>query len=77
MSNMLLSTLLRNLPTHCCAGHDWDKVWASIQQLIVKSVISVQPILKNNYRSAVPLDNDGFSCECQNAHGFAWDCLVW
>lgn len=74
---MLLETLLHNLPTLCRAGHDWDKVWASIQQLIVKSVISVQPILKNNYRSAVPLDNDGFSCECQKAHGCAWDCLGW
>lgn len=44
-------------------GHDWGRVWQDIHQLIVKSLISVQPILKNNYRSAVSIDNDGFSCE--------------
>eukprot|EP00798_Chlamydomonas_sp_ICE-L_P015042 gene15042-21113_t len=43
-------------------GHDWDAVWLSIQEVIMKSIISVQPALKNNYRSALPPDNDGFSC---------------
>ena len=43
-------------------GHDWPAIWSSIQQLIMKSLISVQPLLKNNYRSVMPLDNDGFSC---------------
>ncbi|KAG1659829.1 hypothetical protein FOA52_003772 [Chlamydomonas sp. UWO 241] len=43
-------------------GHDWGGVWASIHGVIVKSLASVQPGLKNNYRSAVPIDNDGFSC---------------
>lgn len=43
-------------------GHDWGKIWESIQRLIIKSLISVQPILRNNYRSVLPPDNDGFSC---------------
>ena len=37
-------------------------MWERIQQVIMKSLISVQPILRNNYRSVLPPDNDGFSC---------------
>jgi hypothetical protein len=33
-----------------------------VQHLIVKSLISVQPVVRNNYRSMLPPDNDGFSC---------------
>jgi hypothetical protein len=54
-----------NCCTHtdaCKQGHDWDRVWERVQQLIVKSLISVQPVLRNNYRSVLPPDNDGFSC---------------
>ncbi|GLC65380.1 hypothetical protein PLESTF_000287300 [Pleodorina starrii] len=43
-------------------GHDYDKVWSDIGDLIIKSLCSVQPILRNNYRSVLPPDNDGFSC---------------
>ncbi len=43
-------------------GHDWVRVWERIQQLIVKSLVSIQPVLRNNYRSVLPPDNDGFSC---------------
>ena len=38
------------------------RTWESIKQVIVKSLISVQPVLRNNYRSVLPPDNDGFSC---------------
>jgi tubulin polyglutamylase TTLL6/13 len=31
-------------------GLDWQPVWEGIQQLIIKSLISVQPVLRNNYR---------------------------
>ncbi len=34
-------------------GADWDAVWLSIQELIMKSIIAVQPVLKNNYRRLV------------------------
>ncbi|GIL81822.1 hypothetical protein Vretimale_1419 [Volvox reticuliferus] len=43
-------------------GHDYNKVWGDIGDLIIKSLCSVQPILRNNYRSVLPPDNDGFSC---------------
>ncbi|GAX78290.1 hypothetical protein CEUSTIGMA_g5732.t1 [Chlamydomonas eustigma] len=54
---------LKQLEEHIRAeGYDWTSVWQAIQQLIIKSLISVQPLLKNNYRSVMPIDNDGFSC---------------
>ena len=34
-------------------GHDWKTVWEDIQKLIMKSLISVQPVLRNNYRRCV------------------------
>ncbi|KXZ41785.1 hypothetical protein GPECTOR_284g755 [Gonium pectorale] len=43
-------------------GHDYNKVWSDIADLIIKSLCSVQPLLRNNYRSVLPPDNDGFSC---------------
>jgi hypothetical protein len=44
------------------AGHDYGRVWSNIGDLIIKSLCSVQPVLRNNYRSVLPPDNDGFSC---------------
>ena len=43
-------------------GHDWDKIWEDISDMVVKTVISVQPILSYFYQSAFPIDNDGLSC---------------
>jgi len=43
-------------------GYDWGGIWERVQHLVVKSLISVQPIVRNNYRSMLPPDNDGFSC---------------
>jgi len=43
-------------------GYEWPCIWERVQHLIVKSLISVQPIVRNNYRSMLPPDNDGFSC---------------
>jgi tubulin polyglutamylase TTLL6/13 len=60
---LLLTTLL--FLTHSLflsQGLDWDGAWSKIQVLIVKSLCSVQPLLRNNYRSVLPPDNDGFSC---------------
>lgn len=56
------SVMWLRLVAACTQGHDWSAIWERIQQLIVKSLISVQPILRNNYRSVLPPDNDGFSC---------------
>jgi tubulin polyglutamylase TTLL6/13 len=54
--------IFRFLPRspHPPAGHDYGKIWSDIGDLIIKSLISVQPILRNNYRSVLPPDNDGF-----------------
>jgi hypothetical protein len=52
----------RPLPGPLPQGHDWEACWGRIQQLIIKSLCSVQPVLRNNYRSVLPPDNDGFSC---------------
>lgn len=30
--------------------------------MVVKTLISAQPILQHNYRSVLPADNDGLSC---------------
>lgn len=37
-------------------------MWGDIADLIIKSLCSVQPVLRNNYRSVLPPDNDGFRC---------------
>ena len=43
-------------------GHDFDAVWQQIEDLVVLSLLSVQPLLQLNYRTAFPPTNDGFSC---------------
>ena len=44
------------------AALDFPAMWASIVDLIVKTVLSVQPSLAHNYRSCFAPENDGFSC---------------
>jgi tubulin polyglutamylase TTLL6/13 len=43
-------------------GHDYGQIWQGISDIAVKTVISIQPLLRNNYRSVLGFDNDGFSC---------------
>ena len=43
-------------------GHDFCGMWAEIVDLIVKTVISIQPLLAHNYHSVLPPENDGYSC---------------
>lgn len=43
-------------------GHDFGALWRRIGDIAVRTVISIQPMLANTYRSMVPPDNDGFSC---------------
>ena len=43
-------------------GHDFCGMWAEIVDLIVKTVISIQPVLAHNYHSVLPPENDGYSC---------------
>ncbi len=41
-------------PQGTAAGGCWSTVWASIQELVVKSLISVAPLLRDTYRQAFP-----------------------
>ncbi|DBA76353.1 TPA: hypothetical protein ACH3X1_010064 [Trebouxia sp. C0004] len=43
-------------------GHDFEAVWQQVEELVVLSLLSVQPLLQMNYRTAFPATNDGFSC---------------
>ena len=43
-------------------GHDFDAIWQQIEELVVMSLLAVQPLLQLNYRTAFPATNDGFSC---------------
>ena len=43
-------------------GHDFDAMWALITDLIVKTIISIQPVLAHNYHSVLPPENNGYSC---------------
>ena len=43
---------------------DFDKVWADVTDLVVKTIISAQPVLAHNYARVLPPEsgNDGYSC---------------
>eukprot|EP01064_Diplonema_japonicum_P011602 TRINITY_DN18_c2_g2_i1.p1 TRINITY_DN18_c2_g2~~TRINITY_DN18_c2_g2_i1.p1 ORF type:complete len:529 (+),score=77.46 TRINITY_DN18_c2_g2_i1:38-1624(+) len=43
-------------------GHNADKFWASVHNLIVKTVLSVAPTLATAYSTAVKGKQDGFTC---------------
>lgn len=43
-------------------GEDFDSCWERIEQMVVKTLVSCQPILQHNYRSVLGNDNDGLSC---------------
>ena len=43
-------------------GHDFEAIWQQIEELVVLSLLSVQPLLQLNYRTAFPATNDGLSC---------------
>jgi tubulin polyglutamylase TTLL6/13 len=44
-------------------GHDFVGAWEGIVDLIVKTIVSVQPVLAHNYHSVLPPEtNDGYSC---------------
>ena len=43
-------------------GHDLDAIWQQIEELVVLSLLSVQPLLQLNYRTAFPATDSGFSC---------------
>ena len=45
-----------------CHGFSFDRLWASIADIVVRTVAAIQPQLAQSYRAIMPADNDGFSC---------------
>eukprot|EP00731_Ephydatia_muelleri_P016718 Em0009g1142a len=43
-------------------GYDIQKLWQSIEDVIIKTIISAHPVLKHNYRSCFPDHNQGSAC---------------
>ena len=43
-------------------GLDFQAMWAQIQRLVVLSLASVQPLLRQNYINARPPEDDGSAC---------------
>eukprot|EP00793_Prasinoderma_coloniale_P000943 PRCOL_00007033-RA len=60
-SKWALSTFVDYLASE---GQDVDALWAKIKDLVIKTLISAQPLLAHNYRqcTAQHEDDDGFKC---------------
>ncbi|RMX47403.1 hypothetical protein pdam_00019330 [Pocillopora damicornis] len=43
-------------------GYDVKEIWASIEDAIIKTLITAHPILKHNYRTCFPNHNKGSAC---------------
>lgn len=43
-------------------GYDSAKIWADIEDVMIKTLISAHPILKHNYRTCFPNHNKGSAC---------------
>ncbi|KAI0235683.1 Tubulin polyglutamylase TTLL13P [Lamellibrachia satsuma] len=43
-------------------GYDVDKIWADIDDVIIKTLISAHPIIKHNYRTCFPNHVRGSAC---------------
>lgn len=43
-------------------GYNIKKIWADIEDVIIKTLIAAHPILKHNYRSCFPNHNRGSAC---------------
>lgn len=43
-------------------GHNWDKVWAAMCDVICKSLIAVAPSAAHQYRALVPPQHGAHAC---------------
>ena len=43
-------------------GHDVDAMWRRLDDMLIKTLLSVQPALAHNYRSCRPEGNNGLTC---------------
>ena len=58
-SKRSLSSLMAYLRA---AGYPADRIWLNIKAVIVKTLLAVQPQLRNTYHQILGDDNTGFSC---------------
>ncbi|XP_030631003.1 tubulin polyglutamylase ttll6 [Chanos chanos] len=58
-SKRKLSTFSKHLESMC---YDTDKMWADIEDVIIKTLISAHPILKHNYHTCFPNHASGSAC---------------
>nr|XP_026689436.1 tubulin polyglutamylase ttll6-like isoform X3 [Ciona intestinalis] len=58
-SKRKLATVCQWLDDH---GYDVPKMWASIEDVVIKTLISAHPILKHNYRTCFPNHLRGSAC---------------
>lgn len=49
-------------------GHDVNKIWADIDDVIIKTLISAHTVLRHNYRTCFP--NHTYGCACFEILGF-------
>ena len=54
-----ITTINRWLAEH---GYDVNKLWADIDEVIIKTLISAQSVLKHNYRACFPNHYRGSAC---------------
>ena len=58
-SKRRISTTNRYMATK---GYDVDKLWADIDDVIIKTLISAHSVLKHNYRTCFPNHVKGSAC---------------
>ncbi|XP_076817564.1 tubulin polyglutamylase ttll6-like isoform X1 [Clavelina lepadiformis] len=58
-SKRKIATVCQWLDEH---GYDVPKMWASIEDVVIKTLISAHPILKHNYRTCFPNHVRGSAC---------------
>ncbi|XP_030312906.1 tubulin polyglutamylase TTLL6 [Calypte anna] len=64
-SKRKLSTLNAWMADH---SYDTTKLWADIEDIIIKTLISIHPVVKHNYQSCFP--NHSAGCACFEILGF-------
>ncbi|XP_054617816.1 tubulin polyglutamylase ttll6 isoform X4 [Dunckerocampus dactyliophorus] len=58
-SKRKLSALIKQLEAAC---GDTDKLWSDVEDVIIKTLISVQPVLRHNYHTCFPSYAVGSAC---------------
>ena len=43
-------------------GYNMDRIWASIEDVVIKTLVAAHPVLRHNYRSCFPSHTHGSAC---------------